>query len=297
MKTNLPKISFIFISAILILFVSNSYSTTININTSNFVFTPSSVPASVGDTIKWNWISGSHTTTCDGSALTSRPAGAAPWNASLNSGIPSFKYVITVAGTYNYKCVFHAGSGMVGVITATAPAINLNLTSIIEGFWNGTVMISDTVKVYLRNSTTPFAKVDSATVKLNTSGIGLLSFTHASSGSYYLSVTHRNALETWSKNPVALTTGGTVSYDFTTAANKAYGDNLTLKISKFTFYSGDIDHNGFINLDDVLGIYNASTVFLSGYVLTDVNGDNITDLSDILIALNNSSNFVSLKRP
>jgi len=296
MKTNSPFNSISILTVLLIFIVSDSYSTTWNINVSNFVFTPSSVSVSVGDTVKWNWISGNHTTTCDGSAFTSRPPGAASWNSTINSGIPSFKYVVTVAGTYNYKCTFHA-PGMVGIISATSPAINLNLTSILEGFWNGSVMVSDTVKVYFRNSTTPFAKIDSASVKLNTSGNGLLAFTHASSGSYYIVVTHRNALETWSKVPVAFTTGATTNYDFTTAANKSYGDNLILKDGKFCVFSGDVNHDGFVNLDDVIIIYNASAVFLSGYVVTDVNGDNITDLSDILIAFNNSGNFVSVKKP
>ena len=296
MKKHTPIITVFLFSVLLLSFTQESYSTTWNVNVSNFVFTPSTVSVSVGDTIKWNWISGSHTTTCDGSSFTSRPSGAASWNSNLNSGIPSFKYVITTAGTYNYKCTFHA-PGMVGIITATSPPINLNLNSIIEGFWNGSVMVSDTVKVYFRNSTTPFAKIDSASVKLNSSGNGLLSFTHASSGSYYIVITHRNALETWSKVPVAFTSGATVNYDFTNAANKAYGDNLILKSGKFTVYSGDVNHDGFINLDDIISVYNASAVFLSGYVNTDLNGDNITDLSDILIAFNNSGNFVSLKRP
>ncbi len=296
MKSNLPKVFICLISLFLFLNFSESYSTTVNINVSNNVFTPSLANAVVGDTIKWTWLGGSHTTTCDGSSFTSRPAGAAPWSNSINSGIPTFKYVITVAGTYNYKCAFHA-PGMVGMITATAPVLILNLTSILEGFWNGSVMVNDTVKVYLRNSTTPFAKTDSASVKLNSAGFGVLSFTHSSSGSYYIDVTHRNALETWSKLPVAFASGDTVVYNFTTAANKAYGDNLILKSGKFTLYSGDVNHDGFINLDDIIVIYNASAVFLPGYVVTDVNGDNITDLSDILIAYNNSSNFVSVKKP
>ena len=40
-----------------------------------------------------------------------------------------------------------------------------------------------------------------------------------------------------------------------------------------------------------------SSNFTTGYVPADVNGDNIVDLTDVVITYNNSSNFVSLVRP
>lgn len=38
---------------------------------------------------------------------------------------------------------------------------------------------------------------------------------------FYIVVKHRNALETWSANPVTLSSGGT--YDFSNAITKAFG--------------------------------------------------------------------------
>ncbi len=58
---------------------TNSYSVTHNVAVSNFSFTPSTINVTVGDTVKWNWVSGSHTTTCNGSSGTTRPAGSASW--------------------------------------------------------------------------------------------------------------------------------------------------------------------------------------------------------------------------
>jgi plastocyanin len=105
----------------------------INIAVANFSFTPASVTdAIVGDTIKWNWVSGGHTTTCDGSQFTSRPTGAPGWDANLNSGSTSFRYVITVAGMYNYICSPHAPD-MAGMINATVSSIN-QTTEIVRGF-------------------------------------------------------------------------------------------------------------------------------------------------------------------
>jgi len=287
----------IFSLLILLAIASNSYSTVRNILVSNFVFTPAVISANVGDTIRWTWINGGHTTTCDGSQFTSRPSGALPWDAPITSGNPVFRYVVRVAGTYNYKCEPHEDDGMLGTINVTASSLALNLTALIEGFWNGSTMVSDTVRVYLHNSAAPFTKIDSAKVQLNSAGNGLLSFTHAPAGSYYIVVKHRNSLETWSSTPISFSPGVTTTYNFTTAASQAFGDNLSLKAGKYTIYSGDVNQDGTIDGSDLSSIDNDASNFVSGYVNTDVNGDTIVDGSDALISENNAANFVSVARP
>ncbi|MBS1516715.1 MAG: T9SS type A sorting domain-containing protein [Bacteroidetes bacterium] len=110
-----------------ILLVSgHSVAITVNISVSNFVFTPSVVNVQVGDTIKWNWISGSHTTTCNGQLGTVRPGGAAPWNAPLNNNNTSFRYVISVPGKYLYVCEPHAPdmSGVINAVISSVSQIN-----------------------------------------------------------------------------------------------------------------------------------------------------------------------------
>lgn len=117
----------------LIIITNSAYSTTRNISVANFSFTPSNITnASVGDTIRWVWSNGGHTTTCDGQQGTSRPTGAAPWNAPLNSGSPVFTYVITVAGTYNYICEPHFPD-MSGVIIVSPSSIT-QLTELVNDF-------------------------------------------------------------------------------------------------------------------------------------------------------------------
>lgn len=83
-------------------------------------FSPSTFNASVGDTVRWVWTSGSHTTTS-----TQVPGGASSWDSELSSTVQQFDYVITVAGTYNYVCVPHQSLGMVGSFTATG-SLGLN---------------------------------------------------------------------------------------------------------------------------------------------------------------------------
>ncbi|MBK9333366.1 MAG: T9SS type A sorting domain-containing protein [Ignavibacteria bacterium] len=118
------KTFFIFLFSVLVFLNTNtSKATTINITSSNFVFTPANVSAVVGDTIKWTNLNGSHTTTCNGQQGTARPNGAAPWDAPLDNNNLTFSYVITVPGNYQYVCTPHSPD-MSGIIIATLSSIS-----------------------------------------------------------------------------------------------------------------------------------------------------------------------------
>ena len=87
-------------------------------------------------------------------------------------------------------------------------------------------------------------------------------------------------------------------YDFTTADSQAYGNNLKLKGNEFCLFSGDVNQNGFIDLDDVIRINNEATNFTVGnYLPEDLTGNGIVDLEDVTICYNNSVEFVSVIRP
>ena len=92
-------------------------------------------------------------------------------------------------------------------------------------------------------------------------------------------------------------TSNQLSYDFTTAANKAYGDNLVLKGSKYCIFSGDVTQDGVIDGSDLGMIDNDAFNFVSGYVIADLNGDNFVDATDLAINDNNAFQFVIVKRP
>jgi plastocyanin len=111
---------------------------------SNF-FNPSSITdVVVGDTMRWVWVSGSHTTTS-----TTIPAGASTWNSTINSTTTSYEYKVTVAGTFNYKCTPHAAMGMIGSFVATAPAATL---SVLPGNQNVTAGAGSTTFSVTSNS-------------------------------------------------------------------------------------------------------------------------------------------------
>ncbi len=67
--------------------------------------------------------------------------------------------------------------------------------------------------------------------------------------------------------------------------------NLDSKPEKYALYSGDVDYDGTINLSDVIATANDASAFATGYLNTDLTGNNIVDLTDIIINLNNSINF------
>jgi plastocyanin len=97
-----------------LMFLNYAFATTHEVLVEDFQFTPANLNVNVGDTIKWTWVSGDHTTTS-----TTIPSGATSWNAPMTSDNTTFLYKITEAGTYNYKCIPHASFGMVGTITAS----------------------------------------------------------------------------------------------------------------------------------------------------------------------------------
>ena len=95
--------SFLFVSA-----------TIHQVSVSNYQFSPQTLPnVLVGDTIDWIWQNGAHTTTS-----TTIPAGAAAWDEPMNGTSTTYRYIVAVAGTYNYLCTPHA-SDMLGSFVAT----------------------------------------------------------------------------------------------------------------------------------------------------------------------------------
>ncbi len=173
----------------------------------------------------------------------------------------------------------------------------LNLTALIEGFYDGSSMISDTVTVELHNTSSPYGLVDQAKAVLNTSGVGTGNFYSAAEGTnYYIVIKHRNALETWSGSTPQFS-AGVMSYDFTSAQSQAYGSNMMQKGIKWCIFSGDVNQDGNVDLSDLIEVDNDNANFVTGYVPSDVNGDNSSDLSDMIIVDNNNAAFVGKVTP
>jgi endonuclease/exonuclease/phosphatase family metal-dependent hydrolase len=169
----------------------------------------------------------------------------------------------------------------------TSATQQINLTALIEGFYNGISMIRDTVTVQLRTITSPYSLVDQTKIYLSNSGTGIGNFSNAVNGTpYYLVIKHRNGIETWSAAS-QIFSSSSLTYDFTTASNKAYGNNLKLINGKWCIKAGDVNQDGFVNSADLNFVYSNNVSGFIGYNSTDLNGDNFTEIADLTLVFTN----------
>ena len=221
------------------------------------------------------------------------------------------EYTVTACGTYNWSIngVDYTTSGNYTYVTGCHTDVLhltiscssvLNLKVAIQGYYDADahamrpVMANqgvgtstenvDDIVVSLRD-VTDYHVVASVTAKLQTNGDALCTYFTAPSGSFYVSVAHRNSVQVMSATPV--TVGPTPStYDFTTAASKAFGDNQVLVDGVYTMYSGDFNQDGFVDIFD-FPAYDAANqsggAYDGTYVVTDLNGDGFVDIFDFPI--------------
>ncbi|MEO8209158.1 MAG: hypothetical protein ABI840_01245 [bacterium] len=172
---------------------------------------------------------------------------------------------------------------------------SLTLTVLIEGYYNNVnnTSVGDTITVYLHNINYPYSIIDSSSAYIDIYGTATFVFSKPENGAhYYIHISHRNSIETWSKSGGEEFISSNLNYNFSTSQTQAYGNNLTLKGSRYCLYSGDVSQDGVIDINDAGLIDNDAYNFLSGYVATDLTGDDIVDVSDMSIADNNAFNFV-----
>ncbi len=182
----------------------------------------------------------------------------------------------------------------------------LNLSVLLEGLYNGVSLnkaqstsgdqfagtVADRIIVELHESVSPYSIVGVPyEVDIHTDGTAQVTIPSMLGSSYYLIVKHRNCLETWSMNPVSFS-GATISYDFSSSASQALGNNMKSVAGKFVLYSGDIDQDGQIDSDDMILMNTDAENFISGYVVSDLNGDGLIDAGDMILLDNNAAILV-----
>lgn len=217
------------------------------------------------------------------------------WNTSW----PQNSWTITEPAIYTQAAYVRLISGFL----SSSPAVNIKI--IIQGFYDpnsNSMNIKDTVKAYLRSSSSPYGFMDSSVSVIDSvSFAGNFNFSNAASGTYYIVLKHRNSIETWSRTGgETYVQGSSFTYDFTQDSSRAFGMNevrVDEQPKTFAIYNGDPDQSGSIDLEDIINVYNDASSFYTGYINTDLTGDGITGLSDILLAFNNSGKFVQVIRP
>ncbi|HRI85161.1 MAG TPA: hypothetical protein PK536_06905, partial [Ignavibacteria bacterium] len=129
---------------------------------------------------------------------------------------------------------------------------------------------------------------------ISDSGYSVYGFKNANRNeNYFLHLSHRNSIETWSK------AGGfnfdlrRAVYDFTKDSSSAFGNNLVRKGQRYCIYGGDINQDGVTDLQDLGIADNDAFNFSSGYINSDLTGDMITDSEDLSLVDNNAFLFIS----
>jgi formylglycine-generating enzyme required for sulfatase activity len=194
------------------------------------------------------------------------------------------------------------------------PSKTVNLRFFLEGLYFGDTLmnqskneagphwqgpIADIVTIELHFGSNYSSVVYSLdNIIVNTDGKAVFTVPGTINGSYYITVKHRNSIETTSAVPVSFL-GNTIFYDFTTASSKAYGGNMRNFDGSgvFTVWGGDVNQDGIIDSGDMNPVDNASTVVTFGYVDEDVNGDGMVDASDMNIVDNNSTAIIMAQTP
>ncbi len=156
---------------------------------------------------------------------------------------------------------------------------------------------TDTIEVALHQSGSPYNKVYGHKTIVHTNGDASLPIPlNVVGNNYYIAVSHRNSLLTWSASPVLI--NANTLYDFSVSANKAYG-NAMIEIEPgiWALYAGDVNQDENTDLLDLSLLESDINNFLYGYRATDLNGDGNVDLLDNPILEENVTDFVYSMHP
>lgn len=180
--------------------------------------------------------------------------------------------------------------------------VTINIKLALDGNYNTStnrMNSKELLSVYLRNNYYPYSLIDSSKSTIDSVTMtGKFIFKNLPAGTYYMVIKGVNVLETWSKSPgINVSAGSTNSYDFTTSASQAYGNNLKLKGSKYCIYNSDVNQDGSIDGLDNMRVNNDAFILITGNVNSDINGDYFVDGTDLNITESNSSNFISKITP
>lgn len=133
-------------------------------------------------------------------------------------------------------------------------------------------------------------------VPLSTTGIASVTIPTTLNASYYITVKHRNSVETTTATAISFAANN-INKSFAALVD-VYGGNLGHSIDGYYFiYGGDVNQDGIVDTGDMNGVDNGSTAILLGYNYTDVNGDGIVDTGDMNIVDNNSTAIITAKFP
>jgi hypothetical protein len=222
----------------------------------------------------------------------------------------------SITATQAGNTLYNAATPVARTLTVSSPASKtLSLSAVLlQGLYEGGGLmrqasdeygphwapgVADHITVELHSASVYSTVIYSASnVALNTNGTATVSIPSEYTGSYYITIKHRNSIETTTTSPISFS-GSVMNYSFD-VPSKVYGDNLLLldgSGNHYGIYSGDSNSDGSVDILDILAIQNDAFIFEYGYLLTDLNGDASIDVLDLIIAQNNAYLFISAITP
>lgn len=205
------------------------------------------------------------------------------------------------------------GKGTASTLDLSSSVRTLTMTSVLlEGLYNaGGIMrqaigdsgprwgagIADHITVEL-HSATSYAIIEWSAndVPLSIAGTATVTVPAVNNGSYYVTVKHRNSIETTTGAPVSFT--GTVINILFEATTAVYGSNLKASGDDyFLIFGGDVNQDGIVDSGDYQGVVNGNFNYLTGYLPADINGDGVIDSGDYPIMVNNNFKYVGTIHP
>lgn len=156
--------------------------------------------------------------------------------------------------------------------------------------------IADHITVELHDATnyTNIIYSDPA-VELSTAGTATVIIPGIYNGSYYITVKHRNSLETTTSLSV-LFTASLITQSFGAPLN-IYDGNLKLIGGHYLIYGGDVNQDGIVDGSDMSIVQNDVNLASSGYLSDDCNGDGLIDGSDMSLVQNNANLAIGVATP
>ncbi|MBK8601105.1 MAG: hypothetical protein IPN80_11665 [Flavobacterium sp.] len=238
------------------------------------------------DPLKWQFATFYEDTDADGytngTASVCSGVGAPTGYSALSAG--------TDCNDYAYSLTNNCGGGSEVNLTmfvqgyylggSTMNSVKLNQWDGLNAMPSATDVEDMTVELH---DALDYSLVDTAVGTLQTDGTLSVTFNTAAAGSYYVAVKGSNIVQTWSATPQTL---GAValSYDFSSAASQAYGDNMTeIEPGVFAMYQGELVIDDLVDTQDY-SVWEVS--YLNGdfgVQPSDLNGDGLVDTQDYAI--------------
>jgi hypothetical protein len=185
-----------------------------------------------------------------------------------------------------------------GLYNSTAAQMNKAkdyVSGAVTDRFSGTV--ADQITVELHDAASYATTICTATnVDLNQDGTATTMIPPEYHGNYYITIKHRNHIETVSKLSVSFAVSNVI-YDYTTSLTQAFGNNQIQIGGVYCLFAGDVNQDGYVNSSDRSSVNSKVIAIYQGYVADDVNADGSVNTADRSLVNSGVINIIQRSTP